>query len=217
MYKKNIDPKILRANMVHNLQKKGIVDKEVLLAMNGVPRHEFVQEAFHMQAYEDRPLPIGFGQTISQPYTVALMTQFLCLKKGMRVLEIGTGSGYQAAVLSYLRCKVYTVERIPELFSATRSLLTHKMQLKNIYMKRDDGTLGMSEAAPFDRILVTAGGPEIPKPLVSQLDDNGIMLIPVGIKKRSQRLVQVRKENGSVLVKDLGSAVFVDLVGSYGW
>ncbi len=212
------DPKRLRKVMVRHLREHvGIVDEQVLHAMENVPRHEFVQEVFRMQAYEDRPLPIGFGQTISHPSTVAYMTQLLRVEKGMRVLEIGTGSGYQSAILSFLGCLVYTVERIPELYEATRNLLTHKMPMKNIYMKRDDGTLGMAEAAPFDRILVTAGGPEIPKPLVRQLDEGGIMLIPVGDQKRSQRLMQVRRENGTVLVKDVGSAVFVDLVGSHGW
>ncbi len=218
MSRSNVDPRILRASMVRNLhENEGITDKNVLAAMNAVPRHAFVQEAFRMQAYEDRPLPIGYGQTISQPSTVALMTQLLRVEKGMRVLEIGTGSGYQAAVLAWLGCRVYTVERIPELFAATKTLLLQTMQYKNIYMKRDDGTLGMQEAAPFDRILVTAGGPEIPKPLVRQLDEGGIMLIPVGEQKRSQRLMQARRENGTVLVKDMGSAVFVDLVGSHGW
>ncbi len=215
---RHIDPKRLRDTMVRNLQEySGITDANVLEAMRVVPRHNFVQEAFRMQAYEDRPLPIGFGQTISQPSTVALMTQLLRLERGMRVLEIGTGSGYQSAILAYLGCRVYTVERIPELYAAARTLLMHTMKIKNIYMKKDDGTLGMQEAAPFDRILVTAGGPEIPKPLVRQLDEGGIMLIPVGEQKRSQRLMQVRREKGTVLVKDVGSAVFVDLVGSHGW
>ncbi len=214
----NIDLRILRASMVRNLRiSAGITDERVLHAMKSVPRHEFVQEAFRLQAYEDRPLPIGFGQTISQPSTVALMTELLRVEEGMRVLEIGTGSGYQAAILSFLGCTVYTVERIPELYAATRTLFAKKIPMKNIYMKRDDGTLGMQEAAPFDRILVTAGGPEIPKPLVRQLDEGGIMLIPVGEQKRSQRLMQVRREKGTVLVKDMGSAVFVDLVGSHGW
>ncbi len=213
-----VDLRILRRSMVRNLKNnKGITDPLVLEAMNSVPRHEFVQEALRLQAYEDRPLPIGFGQTISQPSTVALMTQLLRVEEGMRVLEIGTGSGYQAAILSFLGCQVYTVERIPELYAATRKLFAQKIPMKNIYMKRDDGTLGMNEAAPFDRILVTAGGPEIPKPLVRQLDEGGIMLIPVGEQKRSQRLMQVRRENGTVLVKDVGAAVFVDLVGSHGW
>ncbi len=213
-----VDPRILRASMVRNLQENvGITDTQVLAAMNALPRHDFVQEAFRLQAYEDRPLPIGYGQTISQPSTVALMTQYLEVERGMRVLEIGTGSGYQAAVLAYLGCRVYTVERIPELYSATRALLEQKFNMRNIFMHRYDGTLGMKEAAPFDRILVTAGGPEIPKPLVAQLDDPGMMLIPVGSQKRSQRLVRVRKQDGVVTVADMGQAVFVDLVGDHGW
>ncbi len=212
------DPRILRASMVRYLkEQKGITDRAVLEVMNTLPRHEFVQEAFRLQSYEDMPLPLGYGQTISQPSTVALMTQLLCLKPGMRVLEVGTGSGYQAAILSLLGCKVFTVERIPELYHATRDLLINKLRLRHIYMKRDDGTLGMKEAAPFDRILVTAGGPTIPKPLVQQLEDNGMLLIPVGEEKRAQRLMSVRREHGSVIVKDMGAAVFVDLVGSHGW
>ncbi len=218
IHKRPGDLRILRSNMVRRLQEMvGIVDTDVLCAMNTVHRHEFVQEVFRMQAYEDRPLPIGYGQTISQPSTVARMTELLRVQKGMRVLEIGTGSGYQAAILAFLGCQVFTIERIPELFAATKTLFAHKVPMKNIYMKLDDGTLGMQEAAPFDRILVTAGGPEIPKPLVRQLDEGGIMLIPVGEKKREQRLMQIRRENGKVLVKDVGAAVFVDLVGSHGW
>ncbi len=213
-----VDPRILRASMVRSLHSKmGIKDKRVLKVMNDLQRHLFVQEAFRMQAYEDRPLPIGYGQTISQPSTVAFMTESLELEQGMRVLEIGTGSGYQAAVLSLMGCRVYTVERIPELFKATRTLLTRTLQLRNIYMKLDDGTLGMEEAAPFDRILVTAGGPEVPKPLIKQLDEGGIMLIPVGDQKREQHLVRLRRENGQVIVKNLGPATFVDLVGNHGW
>ncbi len=213
-----VDPRILRASMVRYLQEKvGVTNQQVLAAMNAIPRHEFVQEAFRLQAYEDRPLPIGYGQTISQPSTVALMTQYLEVERGMRVLEVGTGSGYQAAILSFLGCRVFTVERIPELYSATRVLLENKLNLRQIFMSRDDGTLGMKEAAPFDRILVTAGGPEIPKPLIAQLEDPGIMLIPVGEQKRSQRLVRVRKQNKVVTVADMGQAVFVDLVGNHGW
>ncbi len=215
---KAVDPRILRTSMVKYLQEKiGITDTKVLAVMSALPRHDFVQEAFRMQAYEDRPLPIGYGQTISQPSTVALMTQFLEVERGMRVLEIGTGSGYQAAVLANLGCRVYTVERIPELYAATRALLEQKFNMRNIFMHRFDGTLGMKDAAPFDRILVTAGGPEIPKPLVEQLDDPGLMLIPVGSQKRSQRLMRVRKQNNVVTVADMGQAVFVDLVGNHGW
>ncbi len=213
-----VDPQKLRESMVKYLQNQvGITDTKVLAVMNTLPRHDFVQEVFRLQAYEDRPLPIGYGQTISQPSTVALMTQFLEVEAGMRVLEIGTGSGYQAAVLAALGCRVYTVERVPELYSATRALLEQKFNMRNIFMHRYDGTLGMKEAAPFDRILVTAGGPEIPKPLVEQLEDPGLMLIPVGSQKRSQRLVRVRKLNKVVTVADMGQAVFVDLVGNHGW
>ncbi len=215
---KSVDPRILRTSMVRYLQEKvGVTDTHVLAAMNAIPRHEFVQEAFRLQAYEDRPLPIGYGQTISQPSTVALMTQYLEVKRGMRVLEVGTGSGYQAAILAYLGCRVFSIERIPELYNATRNLFENKLNIRNIFMRRDDGTLGMAEAAPFDRILVTAGGPEIPKPLIAQLEDPGMMLIPVGEKKRSQRLVRVRKNNNVVTVADMGQAVFVDLVGDHGW
>ncbi len=215
--------KRLRKSMVLSLlENSGIKDEKVLHAMNTVLRHEFVPEAFRRQAYEDRPLPIGFGQTISQPSTVALMTELLKVEEGMRVLEIGTGSGYQATILAFLGCRVYTVERIGELFESTRQFiskqaLTKNLYMRNIYMKKDDGTEGMAEAAPFDRILVTAGGPIIPKPLVRQLDEGGIMLIPVGEQRRSQRLMQLRRENGSVLAKELGQVVFVDLVGNHGW
>ncbi len=215
---KNVDPKILRASMVRYLEEKvGVSNKSVLEALRAIHRHDFVQEAFRLQAYEDRPLPIGYGQTISQPSTVALMTQYLEVERGMRILEVGTGSGYQAAVLAHLGCRVYTVERIPELYNATRILLENKFNMRNIFMFRDDGTLGLKDAAPFDRILVTAGGPTIPKPLIAQLDDPGIMLIPVGEKKRSQHLVRVRKKDGVVTVADMGQAVFVDLIGDHGW
>ncbi len=145
------------------LQARGISDPAVLQAMSIVPRHLFVQEALRVQAYEDTPLPIGYGQTISQPYIVALMSQLLEVEQGMRVLEIGTGSGYQAAVLASMGCTVFTVERMRELYQNTAVLL-QQLGLRGIYMQRRDGTLGMPEAAPFDRIIVTAGGPEIPNP-----------------------------------------------------
>ncbi len=213
-----VDPRILRTSMVRYLRDEvGIYDTRVLSAMQELPRHAFVQDAFRMQAYEDRPLPIGHGQTISQPSTVAFMTQLLEIQPGMRVLEVGTGSGYQAALLAYMGCRVYTIERIPALFALTRKLLTEDLKLRNVYMKRDDGTLGMEEAAPFDRILVTAGGPTVPKPLVRQLDDPGLMLIPVGEQKRHQRLACIRKRNGVATIQDMGAAVFVDLVGNHGW
>lgn len=198
------------------LQARGISNPAVLAAMASVPRHLFVQEALRAQAYEDAPLPIGYGQTISQPYIVALMSELLEVERGMRVLEIGTGSGYQAAVLATMGCTVFTVERLRELYQSAGTLL-RQLSLRGIHMQRRDGTLGMPEAAPFERIIVTAGGPEIPHPLVDQLDEGGIMLIPVGSRPRTQRLMRLRKERGSIRSEDLGSVIFVDLVGDHGW
>ena len=215
-----IDPRRLREQMVQRIEARlgaqGIMAPAVLTAMRKVPRHLFVQEALRSRAYEEQTLPIGYGQTISQPSVVALMSAALEASAGMRVLEIGTGSGYQAAVLAAMGCKVYTVERIRELYHATAALLRH-MGVRHVHTKRDDGTMGMPEAAPFDRIIVTAGGPEIPAPLVGQLTTSGILVIPVGGKKREQRLLRVHKQPGGAYVEDLGSAAFVDLVGSHGW
>ncbi len=212
-----IDPKRLRRRMVREqLEARGISDPAVLNAMASVPRHLFVQEALRVQAYEDTPLPIGYGQTISQPYIVALMSQLLEAERGMRVLEIGTGSGYQAAVLAAMGCTVFTVERMRELYRSASALL-RQLGLRGIHMQRRDGTLGMPEAAPFDRIIVTAGGPEVPRPLVDQLETGGILLIPVGDKPRTQRLMRFRKEAAGVRGEDLGPVVFVDLVGDHGW
>ena len=202
--------------MVQELKRSGITDAAVLQAMAVVPRHLFVEEALRVQAYEDIRLPIGYGQTISQPSTVALMTQRLEARPGMRVLEIGTGSGYQAAVLAVMGCRVYTIERIAELYHATRNLL-QQLSLRAIYMVRGDGTLGLPAAAPFERIIVTAGGPEIPQPLLQQLAEGGILLIPVGDKPRTQRLLRVQRRAGRFLTENLGPANFVDLVGSHGW
>lgn len=212
-----IDPKRLRLRMVREqIQSRGITDLAVLEAMASVPRHLFVPDAFRSQAYADTPLPIGFGQTISQPHTVALMSLNLKVEQGMRVLEIGTGSGYQAAILASMGCEVFSIERIPGLYAQTKELL-HRLELKSIHLLRRDGTLGLPEAAPFDRIIVTAGGPEIPKPLLEQLEETGIMLIPVGEKPRSQHLLRIEKSHGQLQQEDLGQAVFVDLIGDHGW
>lgn len=195
---------------------RGIADPLVIEAMRTVPRHIFVEEALAAKAYEDHPLPIGHGQTISQPYVVAAMSEFLEARPGMRVLEIGTGSGYQAAVLAAMGLEVYTVERIRELYSRASSLFI-KMRCRDIRLKLADGTEGWIEAAPFDRIIVTAGGPEVPGPLVDQLADPGILVIPVGADRRNQRLVIARKENGRVDIEKKDRVAFVDLVGSHGW
>lgn len=208
------------------LVERGITDPAVLHAMSVVPRHCFVQEALRAQAYEDTPLPIGYGQTISQPYIVARMSQLLEVRQGMRVLEIGTGSGYQAAVLAVMGCTVFTVERIRELYQSA-SVILRELGIRAIHMQRRDGTLGMPEAAPFDRILVTAGGPSVPRPLVEQLEMGGILLMPIGDKPRSllparsmtrqQRLVRVRKTGKTLMEEDFGAVDFVDLVGDHGW
>ena len=144
------------------------------------------------------------------------MSQLLEARRGMRVLEIGTGSGYQAAVLASMGCVVFTVERLRELYQSTAPLL-RQLGLRSIHMQRRDGTLGVPEAAPFDRIIVTAGGPEVPPPLVDQLDEGGILLIPVGSRPRTQRLLRLRKTQGRVSREDLGPVIFVDLVGDHGW
>lgn len=212
-----IDLKRNRERMVRDqIESRGVADPEVLRAMRKVPRHLFVEEALIPQAYEDHPVPIGHGQTISQPYVVAWMTELLEVGPGLRVLEIGTGSGYQAAVLAELGAWVFTVERVRPLYEAARQRL-EAMGYRKVRFKLDDGTLGWPEEAPFDRIVVTAGGPRIPEPLLGQLADPGRLVIPVGPSRRSQALHVVRKENGRILARKLGEVAFVDLVGAHGW
>ncbi|GAB6886685.1 protein-L-isoaspartate(D-aspartate) O-methyltransferase [Desulfothermus okinawensis JCM 13304] len=195
---------------------RGIKDPAVISAMLKVKRHQFVDEALAARAYLGGSLPIGYGQTISQPYIVAKMTEALELSPNMKVLEIGTGSGYQAAVLAEMGAEVYTVERIKPLYIKALNLLT-KLRYFNVKLKLDDGTLGWKEFAPYDRIIVTAGGPEIPYPLFEQLKDPGILVIPTGDVQRKQRLIKILKKDGKYLKKDLGPAQFVELVGKYGW
>lgn len=212
-----VDPRRLREKMVQEqIIARGIQDQRVLDAMRLLPRHLFVQEALAAKAYSDAPLPIGEGQTISQPFVVALMSQALDVQPGMKVLEIGTGSGYQAAVLNAMGAEVYTVERIRKLFFAARKRFLD-MRMFGIKLKLDDGTMGWEDEAPFDRIIVTAGGPEVPPPLVGQLGNGGQLIIPVGEARRSQSLVMVSKEDGIVTEAELGDVTFVDLVGAHGW
>jgi protein-L-isoaspartate(D-aspartate) O-methyltransferase len=198
------------------LEARGISDASVLQAMRTVKRHLFMTEALYARAYEDGPVPIGHGQTISQPYIVALMSELLEARPGMRALEVGAGSGYQAAVLAAMGLTVFSVERIRELYFATRELL-QRLSVRNVHMKLDDGTLGMPEAAPFDRIIVTAGGPSVPPPLLEQLDDPGILIIPMGAQPRMQQLVRVIKDNGKIYKENKGAVSFVDLVGLHAW
>ncbi len=198
------------------IESRGITDLAVLSAMRKVPRHLFVEEALRSQAYEDHPLPIGYGQTISQPFIVALMTAVLNVRPGMRVLEIGTGSGYQAAVLAEMGAEVYSVERVQPLYSAALTRL-NKMRYFSVHLKLDDGTMGWPEESPFQRIMVTAGGPDVPPPLLGQLDESGILIIPVGARQRSQELIRFVKKEGKIMRANLGAVMFVDLVGAHGW
>ena len=198
------------------IEARGVDDPAVLRAMREVPRHEFVEPAMAAKAYHDGPLPIGEGQTISQPYVVALMTSLLQVEPGMKVLEIGTGSGYQAAVLAAMGAEVYTVERLRGLYHKVRAKFL-ELRLFGVHFKLDDGTVGWPEEAPFDRILVTAGGPRVPEPLLDQLADPGRLVIPVGEARQLQRLVLAVKQDGEITREDKGGVQFVDLVGTHGW
>lgn len=212
-----VDPRRLRERMVkEQIEAAGIRDQAVLEAMREVHRHRFVEEALAAKAYSDSPLPIGEGQTISQPFIVARMTELLQVRPDMKVLEIGTGSGYQSAVLARMGADVYSVERIPALHVRARQLL-FDLRVFNVWFKIDDGTMGWPEEAPFDRIMVTAGGPQVPQPLVAQLADAGRMVIPVGVSREMQRLVVVERRGDEVVRSDEIGVRFVDLVGEHGW
>jgi len=205
-----------RAEMIERqLRRRGIMDAAVLAAMLAVPRHEFVPEELRSRAYEDAPLPIGGGQTISQPYIVAAMTSALRLQPGDRVLEIGTGCGFQAAVLSHLAREVFTIELRPELASAASEKLA-RLGYHNVHVHCGDGTLGLPEFAPFDGILVAAAAPEVPEPLLTQLAETGRLIIPVG-DADNQELQLVEKHAGVFSTKMLEGCRFVPLVGHHGW
>ncbi|HUU39785.1 MAG TPA: protein-L-isoaspartate(D-aspartate) O-methyltransferase [Desulfatiglandales bacterium] len=202
--------------MVKNqLIARGIKDERVLHAIGKIPRHLFIEEALIGEAYNDHPVPIGEKQTISQPYIVALMTEELELKGTENVLEIGTGSGYQTAILAELTSRVYTVERIKSLLVIARKLLA-QLGYDNILFKAFDGTLGWKEFAPFDAILVTAGAPTIPQPLTEQLADNGRLIIPVG-DRQNQELIKITRNGETLIKKSLGGCRFVNLIGAYSW
>jgi len=205
-----------RARMVEEqLIPRAINDPKILEAMRKVPRHLFVEDAMKNQAYGDFPLPIGRGQTISQPYIVALMTQALGLQRHEHVLEIGTGSGYQAAILSQVCEKVYTVERIDSLLVQARKVFD-SLHYLNILTKLDDGTNGWQEYAPYDAIIVTAGGPKVPLPLLDQLADPGTLIIPVG-DRGVQELRLVTKKDGELKEETIEFVRFVNLIGDHGW
>jgi protein-L-isoaspartate(D-aspartate) O-methyltransferase len=194
---------------------RGIKDPKVIAAMKKVPRHLFVEEALQSQAYSDHPLPIGEKQTISQPYIVALMTEALKLEKRGKVLEIGTGSGYQTAILAELAGKVFSIERIRLIAIKARRLI-YELGYLNVEIKFSDGTSGWAEESPFDAIIVTAGAPEIPQPLVDQLAIGGRLVVPVG-DPYSQDLLRIIKTEQGMKKEDLGGCRFVKLIGRHGW
>lgn len=212
-----MDYAIARRRMVdQQLKPRGIHDPEVLRAMRTVPRHRFVAEALEAQAYSDYPLPIGMKQTISQPFIVALMTQELQPQAMQRVLEVGTGSGYQAAVLAEIVAKVYTLERIAELAQQARRTLDD-LGYSNVFCRVADGTLGWEEQAPFDGILVTAAAPDVPAMYQKQLTIGGRLLVPVG-DRYSQALVRITREGEHDFRREeVCGCRFVPLLGAYGW
>jgi protein-L-isoaspartate(D-aspartate) O-methyltransferase len=197
------------------LISRGISDSRVLEAMRKVPRHLFVEEALKEQAYSDFPLPIGEKQTISQPYIVALMTETLGLKGHEKILEIGTGSGYQTAILAELADRVFSIERFPGLAYRANQIL-QKQGYQNIIIRVADGSLGWPDEAPFDGVMATAGTPKIPQPLIDQLGMGGRLVIPEG-DRLSQELIMVERAPEGIKKTNLGGVRFVDLVGKWGW
>ncbi len=210
------DYSVRRRRMVRDqIAARGIRDQRLLKVMEEVPRHEFVDEALWGQAYNDYPLSIGDGQTISQPYMVALMTDAMGLSGHEKVLEIGTGSGYQTAVLARLCDWVYSLERIESLSRRAQNIL-ERIRVFNVNLIVGDGSKGHPPEAPYDGIMVTAGAPSVPEPLVAQLAEGGRLVVPVG-DRRVQTLMRITKKGGEALREDLGGCRFVDLVGEHGW
>ena len=205
-----------RGRMIEEqLVGRGLSDPRVLAAMAHVERHRFVDEALQERAYDDKPLPIGARQTISQPFMVGLMTQTLELHGGERVLEVGTGCGYQAAVLAEIAANVFSIERMSALAAAARQRLD-ALGYFTVAIRVGDGTLGWSEEAPFDAIVVSAGTPRVPRPLIGQLRDGGRLVFPIG-EEELQTLVRIRKEGTRLHEEYFGDCRFVKLVGRYGW
>jgi len=214
MFEDNYKHRGLRNKLVKIVQKKGISDQRILAALAKIPRHFFFDNALLAHAYEDKAFPIGEGQTISQPYTVAFQTEKLEIKSGDKVLEIGTGSGYQACVLLELGCKVYTIEYNRVLYERTRDFLP-QLGYKP-YFFYGDGSKGLLTKAPFDKIIVTAGAPIIPDALLEQLKEGGILIIPVGDREK-QSMVRIRKKNGKFFKEEFANFAFVPLLGEKGW
>jgi len=205
----------LRARMVdEQLKARGLTDERLLAAFRKVPRHLFLEPAYHEEAYADHPVPIGGGQTISQPYIVGLMTSCLRLQGHERVLEIGAGSGYQTAILAELALEVFAVERLPELLQAAQRRLAALGYL-NVHLTTANGTLGWPAHAPYDAILVSAAAPEVPRPLVAQLADGGRMVLPVG-SQETQTLIEIERRRDELLRSPVAGCLFVPLLGRYG-
>lgn len=204
-----------RRALIDRLRERGIRSPEILRTFDRIPRHQFVPQAVAHRAYEDAPVPIGFGQTASQPSLQALYMQLLDIGRTDRVLEIGTGSGHQTAILAELADRVYSVERIRELSTRARDALD-ELRISNVALLVGDGTIGWSRYAPYDAILVAAGGPEIPPPLLDQLAEGGRMLIPVGTRD-VQRLVLARRIEGEIELEEMLDCKFVPLLGRFGW
>lgn len=214
MIEDNYRQRGLRNKLVKKLRQKGILDEAVLAAMGKVPRHVFFDEALLEHAYEDKAFPIGEGQTISQPYTVAFQTEKLKIDPGNKVLEIGTGSGYQACILLELGARLYTIEFVKPLYDRSRAFLPTLGY--SPYFFHGDGSKGLPAKAPFDRIIVTAGAPVIPGALTDQLAEGGILIIPVGNRER-QTMVRIHKKNGKLLKEQFDVFAFVPLLGEKGW
>lgn len=214
MKEDNYKQRGLRNKLVKKLRLKGIQDELVLTAIGKVPRHVFFDDALLMHAYEDKAFPIGEGQTISQPYTVAFQTEKLEIKPGDKVLEIGTGSGYQACILLEMGAKVYTIEFNKALYERTKAFLPQIGYTP--YFAYGDGSKGMPAKAPFDKILVTAGAPVVPNELTDQLAEGGILVIPVGDRER-QQMLKITKKNGKLTQEAFDYFAFVPLLGEQGW
>lgn len=204
-----------REELIDSIRKKGIRDENVLSAMQNVQRHEFVQPVMVPHAYKDVALPIGYGQTISQPYTVAFMTEALQLKKSSKVLEIGTGSGYQASILSEMGMQVFSIERNEEIYRRVQKFFDESNY--RILCRCSDGTIGWSEFAPYDGIIVTAGSPSVPENLKKQLAVGGRLVIPVGDKKNQAMKILHKIEEDKFNVSELANFAFVPLIGREGW
>ncbi len=214
MIEDNYKQRGLRGKLVRKLRKKGIRDEKLLEAINKVPRHAFFDDALLGHAYEDKAFPIGEGQTISQPYTVAFQTEKLQIKPADKVLEIGTGSGYQACILLEMGAKVYTIEYNRKLYQHTREFLPQLGYHPFFFF--GDGSKGLPVRAPYDKIIVTAGAPVIPTALIDQLAENGILILPVGDREK-QKMIKVTKLNGALVKEEFDFFSFVPLLGEQGW